>query len=837
MLSKRSFFLNALHIFVLNSFVIGQPLFDLLSKNAEFLIAHKATPIDIFSLILVLCILIPALFVVLEFLVGKIHPNLGKYCHSFFIGIFLSAIALQVLNRVVEFPGIILVAGAIVLGAVGVSLYVRFSSIRLYLTILSPAILAFPILFVFNSPVQKIVFPDQHTSVSSVKGVDLPPIIMVIFDEFPISALMDEHRQIDPVRYPNFSKLAQTSYWFRNYTTVGERTTAAIPSILTGIYPKTGRLPTSRDYPKNLFTFLDSSYEMVSHEPDTMMCPSSICVNKSDINHNIEGLRSVLLDLSVVYLHILLPPDLARSLPPVSLTWTNFLRNTRKSDDQRKEKKHPKCWYGAYDRGEVFNRFVNTIDVAKKPNLYVFHSRLPHIPWEYLPSGKFYKHPGLDTPGLNYKTDLWCGNEWLVIQGYQRHLLQIGFMDKLLGNLVERFKTINLYDKALIIITADHGISFWPNQIRRLVYQNKPMDIMSVPFFMKIPHQKKGEIMDRNVESIDILPTISQIINMPLPWKVDGESMLHNAKPERPKKIIYNYRHEKFVFNDTKDFYESGLVRKLSIFGSGSKPYGLYNIGAHRELFKRHISDINVAEKSDITINFNKEFFYTNIDLESSFIPTQIRGNIHFETERTGPLDFAISINNVIYATTKSFAHKKNTAQFSGIVPESAFRMGKNDLNIFLISKNNGEFLLIPCNHNLPHTFALKRSEKHGEVIMNGKKAIPVVSKKIKGRVDSSGIKKDRIFFQGWAANVLTSQSADHIVVFINGQFLFSSEPSIERPDVVAYFKDTQLKISGFSFSFPLSIIKKFKQPKIRLFAVSNNISSELSYHQKYRWN
>ncbi|MGM0383223.1 MAG: hypothetical protein ACQEQO_07020, partial [Thermodesulfobacteriota bacterium] len=131
----------------------------------------------------------------MEFLIGKIHPNLGKYCHSFFIGVFLSAIALQILNRVVEFPGIILVAGAIVLGVVGVSLYIRFSSIRLYLTILSPAILAFPILFVFNSPVQKIIFPDQHTSVSSVKGVDLPPIIMVIFDEFPISALMDEHRQ------------------------------------------------------------------------------------------------------------------------------------------------------------------------------------------------------------------------------------------------------------------------------------------------------------------------------------------------------------------------------------------------------------------------------------------------------------------------------------------------------------------------------------------------------------------------------------------------------------------------------------------------------------------
>jgi len=170
------------------------------------------------------------------------------------------------------------------------------------------------------------------------------------------------------------------------------------------------------------------------------------------------------------------------------------------------------------------------------------------------------------------------------------------------------------------------------------------------------------------------------------------------------------------------------------------------------------------------------------------------------------------------------------------MVPESAFRMGKNDVDVFLISNNNGKLLLMPCNHNLPHAFALKKSKKYGEVIMDGEKIIPVVSKKVHGHLESAGIKKDRIFFKGWAADVLNSRRAEYIVVFINGEFLLSWEPSLNRPDVASYFNDSQLKKTGFSLLLPLSIITPVKQPKIRLFAVSGDISSELVYPREYMW-
>ena len=48
-------------------------------------------------------------------------------------------------------------------------------------------------------------------------------------------------------------------------------------------------------------------------------------------------------------------------------------------------------------------------------------------------------------------------NPWLPIQGYQRYLLQLGFVDQLIGRLMDRLREEHLYDRSLIVVTADHG--------------------------------------------------------------------------------------------------------------------------------------------------------------------------------------------------------------------------------------------------------------------------------------------------------------------------------------------------------------------------------------------
>ena len=122
--------------------------------------------------------------------------------------------------------------------------------------------------------------------------------------------------------------------------------------------------------------------------------------------------------------------------------------------------------------------------------------------------------------------ETWTGTEWEVIQGYQRHLLQLGYVDKLIGELTAKLKEAGLYDASLIIIAADHGVAFRARKKRRHITEATISDIVSIPFFIKLPGQESGVVSDRNVETIDILPTVADVLNISVPlgdgWAVDG---------------------------------------------------------------------------------------------------------------------------------------------------------------------------------------------------------------------------------------------------------------------------------------------------------------------------
>ena len=65
--------------------------------------------------------------------------------------------------------------------------------------------------------------------------------------------------------------------------------------------------------------------------------------------------------------------------------------------------------------------------------------------------------------------------------------MQLRFTDRLLGELLRRLRTIGLYDQALLVVAADHGVSFRPDGPRRNVTPANVGEIGGVPLFVKAP--------------------------------------------------------------------------------------------------------------------------------------------------------------------------------------------------------------------------------------------------------------------------------------------------------------------------------------------------------------
>ncbi len=817
---RREFVRDGLHLAVLVNFAVAQPLFDVLARGAEFFAVRRSEPIDVIVLVLLLCAGVPLPALLVEAVAGLLGRPVRRVLHGLLVACLAAAIVLVPLNRTEWLPGSLALLDAVVAGAALALACFQFRPIGKTLTVLAPAPLLFAGLFLLGSPVHKVLWPGTGPVAAVPEVAATTPVVMVVFDEFNLETLLDEHRRIDAARYPNFAALAREATWFRNATTVSDSTTGAVPAMLTGRYPLgvKGALPTATDYPHNLFTLLGGSYDLVVFESVTHLCQPPACHDAAGEQSFGERMRSLLSDLSIVYLRLLLPPDLAPGLPGVTGTWKDFAAARSEDREWTVEGGPPR-------RAALFARYLDTIRPSRRPRLFFLHVLLPHLPWRYLPSGKVYE----DEP-LNER---WEDDEWAVLRGFQRHLLQVAFVDRLLGDLVARLKSAGLYDRSLIVITADHGVAFKAGHLLRPVSTANYQDIMPVPLFIKMPGQRTGVISDRNVETIDILPTIAAVLDVGLPWKVDGQPALGPHAADRPQKTVYNYESgERIVLGPRLETGESSARRNVALFERGG-PDWIQRVGPYRNLVGRPVDALAVSVAAAFASELQWRDLYADFRLEGPFVPARVHGQVLSRGRPAAPVHVAVAVNGTIRAVTRTAPWSGRAAGFSAVVPETAFREGGNVVEIFVVSGPADRPRLTRTEHASARTYSLSGppgSDRETLVSSDGS-VIPVVPGAVRGRLDSATVGAEGLALDGWAADVTHMQPPEAVLVFVDGKFDHAAATTVNRYDVVKRFGSEALRRSGFSVDLPAQRLADMGRVRVRVFALSKaGVASELDY-------
>ena len=305
-------------LLAVSGFALAQPLFDILGKNAEFFAVRGSTPGDIVLFALVVTFAPALILLGIELAVELATRRDAAVLHCVFLGALATVFGIQALKRSGVDGTFVLVAGSVLIGVALALAAWRLSIARTFLTILSGASLIFLGTFLFDSKVEELVFPSAvKASAATVESTT--PVVYLLFDEFPLNDLLKANGSIDAKRFPNFARLARTSTWFRNTTTLSASTTVAVPVILTGNPPVPGALPVAQNYPHNLFTLLASHYRMKVTESQTRLCPAQICHRRAP---SIETrLTSLYSDARIVYLHLVAPPSLEGKLPAIDESW------------------------------------------------------------------------------------------------------------------------------------------------------------------------------------------------------------------------------------------------------------------------------------------------------------------------------------------------------------------------------------------------------------------------------------------------------------------------------------------------------------------------------------
>lgn len=621
----------------LSGFALAQPLFDLLGKNAAFFVAHGSTALDVVVFALLVTLVPPAVILGLELAASLADPRARMAVHLAAVASLAALFALQVVKRAANGPSIALLVAAAAVGVLAALAYRRFAPARTLLTVLAPAPLIFLALFLFASPVAKITLPAEDEAHAATVRAGAP-VVMIVFDEFPLLSLLNGEGEIDARRYPSFAALARDSTWFRRTLSVSGDTTKAVPALLTGKKPDPDRLPFFADHRQNLFTLLGGNYRLNVVEPVTRLCPAELCPEKDEAGF-VSRQRRLLSDVGVVYGHVLLPRDLSARLPSVSSTWMDFRDN---------------ALHDLKDRDEEFRAFVASIEPTSQPTLWFMHTLLPHHPWRYLPSGSEYARATL-IPGL--VGDRWSSDAVLAAQAHQRHLLQVGFVDKLLGELIARLRATRLYERSLVVVTADHGVSFRPNVDRRRLTDANLAEVGLVPLFVKAPRQARGRVVDTVTQTTDVLAIAANALRLDLPGQVDGEPAV--SRTELESKLA------------------APLRRQTALFGSD-----LYRVGPQLDLIGWAVADLQVVDDPDLTSEL--------LEQESGLSPAHIVGLLEGDGAQPG-LDVAVAVDGTVAATGRTFSFLGDV-RFEALVPESAFRPGQNEVDVYVITAG-GELL------------------------------------------------------------------------------------------------------------------------------------------------
>ena len=677
-------------LLLLFALALGQPLLDVLGRNAEFFVAREAAVGEILVLAAILTLGIPLLLAAMVLAAGALHPPAGAVLHAVLLVALGAGWSLQLLERGAagsSVSGLLLVAAAVAVGVVVCGALFASPQLRSVARVGLAVPLLVAGLFLLGSPVSRIVMPASVEAAQ--EGIADPvPIVMVVFDEFPVASLLDRSGDIDAKAYPNFARLAREATWFRNATTVDISADHAVPAILDGRYSRRGSLPVLRDHPRNLFTLLGDQYAIHSWEPITQLCPAKLCPDQSNAGW-MDWWRSTAYDLSVVSGHVLLPADLTRGLPAIDQGWSGFAGRQPAGTDPRCAGQLARCgslnapvaW--ADRRRPESEAFLDSLDDrSSRPTLHFLHTLFPHQPWQYLPSGQQYTS-GIQTPGL-YRGE-WEADDWLVTQGYQRHLLQVGMVDRFIGRLRRRLRAAGLYDEALVVITADHGASFRSGQPFRSLRSDNFGSLGAVPLFIKPPGGMRGGVDDRPVESVDVLPTIAEVLGEPaLARGSPGTSLLSGPGPRRDHKRVRALGVE-FRFPADGSALRLVVARKFELFGSDNGSVDPYDVAPEgtAKLLGRRVGQVEQVQ--GITVRIDDPQLYTNVDPTASLLPTLVTGRVAGQLPTATPVRLAVTTNGRITAVTRSHLDADGEVVFQVLLPPSALRAGSNELQLLLV--------------------------------------------------------------------------------------------------------------------------------------------------------
>lgn len=670
-------------LLALTGFAVTQPVLDVTGRSPDFFLFRQPTAAEMWLLLAVVALLPPLVLWLGEVAVGLVSRTAERALHLLNLAGLLTIIVVQVAKQGGHF-GRRPAAVALVAGCALAVLLARVPALRQVLRYAAPAPFVFVLVFALTAPAGALVRPARAGSSAGPATGTKPPIVVLFLDEFPTRAMLDADGRVDKRLFPNLARLAAESTWYPNATAVAGYTPYAIPAMLSGTFPEARLAPAYVEYPDNLFSLLGEQYQVNAFESISQLCSPRFCTDAPAGRET--GFRPLLADTLEIATEVVSP---RKPKPREGEDFAEQVADPNAAPAKGELKPGFKLKEGAKNQPERVTSFLAAVErpAVDKPALNFLHLLLPHIPHRYLPSGTTYsEHPPTFPLSRAKEGDNFRRNEHLgAVQVFQqRMLLQLAYTDTLVGELIDRMKKAGTWDDAVVVLTADHGAGVTPGQKSRLLDTGNAADLTYVPLFVKTPGQTEGKVDERNAMTVDVLPTVADVLDVRVPFEVDGVSLLAAPRPDQTKRW-FDDPGEPLTVDGAKwaaavrRGYAPDLVRP------DLGPDGIFAIGPHRALYGKKLAELTVGAPAPVTATSKHPKGFGAVSLASGSVPGMVWGDLDRSPGGTEQW-LAVSVNGSVAGFAYAAPSRQaGTWHFVGMVADRFFVDGRNDVRLHVV--------------------------------------------------------------------------------------------------------------------------------------------------------
>lgn len=783
----------------LSSLAFAQPVYDVLRRAPEFFAIRDLYMGDLLVLVAVVAVVPTLVLSAPAAALRFIRPSWIGPAIAAPIGLLAAVIAMQAVSRL---PAAAATTFAVVVGGVLVWAYLRFRGVRAFALVLSVATIVVPALLALDRDVRRsTVEPGEAIPRNLADTGARAPVVLAIFDEWSLTSILDSQGRIDRKRLPNLARLADQATWYPNATAAADASELAVPAMLTGSRAEQGQLPILTEHPVNLFTLLAPSHDIYALEPVASLCPPGLNLLAERRPAFRQRFGLLISDLTVVWLSLTLPTGWREHLPTVERTWSGFGqgqpagRREPSADDPVR-----RALFNVMnsDRAADFRRLVASIGApSNRPSLYFVHSLLPHTPWEYLPSGRTYHSNRGRINGLEGQR--WTTDPWPVLHARKRYLLQVEFVDQLIGELTSRLESLGLFDESLIAIASDHGTSFRPGGSARFPDPRNPsadqlLDVATIPLVIKAPFQDEAQVDETPISLVDLAPRLLELA---------GAGTDENKAPSSPSTMVGKYAGNLEIPLQRKYWRMQEAHEQAELMGESNEPAA---IGARPDLHGLETAELTILA-GDVGIRLEGADLWDSVDLTRAVLPARVEG-VFMGSESLLDRSAAIALNGVVAASVHPREEPDGTIRLAALLPERLLRPGFNQIEVFLTSNDVNVSTLEHVERPAGFVYELAWGEQgqSNALLRRPRSSLDadIVSIPILRRADSQligfleGIHRAGAPVHGWATDLTESGSRLEVVAFLQGEQYWAGTTNVERQSVADRYGQGHL-YSGFS--------------------------------------